>query len=87
VYLNDTRELARKLIIERGEDNLDALWITGKGEDKKEVTYGSIYDRVVAISVIFSELEGREIHIFPHSYRHSRAEVLLTRFRSSYHRP
>jgi len=77
VYLNDTRELARQLIIERGEDNLDALWITGNGENKKEVTYGAIYDRVVAISVIFSELEGREIHIFPHSYRHSRCECLL----------
>jgi integrase len=44
VFLNDTRELARQYLIERGEDNLDALWISGKGENKKEVAYGALYD-------------------------------------------
>jgi len=77
VFLNDTRELVRQFISERGEDNLDSIWITGKGENKREVTYGALYDRVVAISSILSELEGKELNIFPHSYRHSRAEVLL----------
>jgi len=77
VFLNDTRELTRKFIEERGEDNLDLVWVTGKGDNKREVTYGAIYDRVVAISEILSELEGKEINIFPHSYRHSRAECLL----------
>lgn len=77
VFLNDTRELARQYLKERGEDNIDSLWTNGKGEGKKEVTYGAIYDRVVAISVILSELEGKELNIFPHSYRHSKAEVML----------
>jgi integrase len=77
VYLNDTRELARKYIAERGEDNLDSIWVTGKGNNKKEVVCDTLYDRVIAISNILSELEGREINIFPHSYRHSRTECLL----------
>lgn len=77
VYLNDTRELARKYLTERGEDDIDSLWISGKGENKKEVTYGALYDRVVAISSILSELEGKEFNVFPHSYRHTRCEHLL----------
>jgi len=77
VFLNDTRELVKQFIAERGEDNIDSIWISGKGENKKEVTYGSLYDRVVAISAILSELEGKELNIFPHSYRHSKAEVML----------
>jgi site-specific recombinase XerD len=77
VFLNDTRELALQFIQERGEDNLESIWVSGKNEDKKEVSYGALYDRVVSISKIFSEIEGRELNIFPHTYRHSRAECLL----------
>ena len=77
VFLNDTRELARKYIEERGEDNLDSIWITGKDTNKREVSYDTLYDRVVAISNILSEIEGKELNIFPHSYRHSKAEVML----------
>jgi integrase len=77
VFLNDTRELAIEYLKERGEDSVDSLWITGKGKDAKEVSYGALYDRVVGISDILSELEGKEINIFPHSYRHSRTECLL----------
>lgn len=77
VYLNDTRELIKQYLDERGEDNIDSLWIIGKGENKKPASYESIYDWVLKISKIFSELEGREINIFCHSYRHSRIESLL----------
>ena len=77
VYLNDTRELAIEYLKERGEDNIDSIWTTGKGEDIKEVGYGALYDRVVMISEILSEIEGKQLNIFPHSYRHSRTECLL----------
>lgn len=77
VFLNDTRELAKQYLNERGEDDLDSLWITGSGENKKEVSSGALYDRVVVISQILSELEGKEYNIFPHSYRHTRCEHLL----------
>jgi len=77
VYLNDTRELAIEYLKERGEDNIDSIWTTGKGEDIKEVGYGALYDRVVIISEILSEIEGKQLNIFPHSYRHSRTECLL----------
>lgn len=77
IYLNDTRDLIARYLEERGEDNIDSLWIVGKGEGKRPVTYEAIYDRVVQISKILSEMEGKEYNIFVHSYRHSRAECLL----------
>lgn len=77
VYLNDTKELIVMYLEQRGEDDIDSLWIMGKGENKKPVTYGALYDRVVAMSKILSEIEGKTIEFFPHSLRHSRIECLL----------
>ena len=77
VYLNDTKELIRQYLEERGEDDIESLWIIGKGDNKKPASYDVLYDWVVKISKIFSEMEGKEINIFCHSYRHSRIEVLL----------
>lgn len=77
VYLDDTRELIAKYLEQRGEDNLDSLWIKGKGDNKIEVTYEALYDRIVSMSRLLSELEGKEIRFFPHSLRHSRCECLL----------
>lgn len=77
VYLNDTKELIAQYLDERGEDDVDSLWIAGKGENKRSIGYNSIYDRIVNISKIFSEMEGKSIQFFPHSLRHSRIECLL----------
>lgn len=77
VYLNDTRDLIKQYLEARGEDDIDSLWIVGKGENKRPVTYESLYDRILIVSKMLSELENKEINIFPHTYRHSRAECLL----------
>ncbi|PKR82845.1 tyrosine-type recombinase/integrase [Heyndrickxia camelliae] len=77
VYLNDTKELIRQYLEQRGDDDIDSLWIKGKGENKKPVEYNALYDRVVSMSKVLNELEGTNIQFFPHSLRHSRAECLL----------
>lgn len=77
IYLDDTKELIKRYLEQRGEDSIDSLWVTGKDENKKPATYESLYDRVVKMSKILSEIEGKEIQFFNHSLRHSRAEVLL----------
>lgn len=76
VYLDDTKELIRQYLEERGEDNIDSLWIKGSGENKSEITYDAIYDRICTISRILSEVRGEECNIFPHTLRHSRLECL-----------
>lgn len=76
VYLDDTKELIRQYLEERGEDNIDSLWIKGYGDDKQSITGDALYDRVCSISKILSEVRGEECNIFPHTMRHSRLECL-----------
>ena len=77
VYLDDTKELIAQYLEQRGDDDIDSLWISGKGDNKRPVKYGALYDRVVGMSNVLSEIEGKQIEFFPHSLRHSRAECLL----------
>jgi integrase/recombinase XerD len=77
IYLDDTKELIRMYLEERGEDDIDSLWIVGSGENKRPATYQTLYDRIITMSKILSEIEGRKIEFFPHSLRHSRIECLL----------
>lgn len=76
VYLDDTKELIRQYLEERGEDNIDSLWIKWSGDDKQPITGDALYDRVCSISKILSEVRGEECNIFPHTMRHSRLECL-----------
>lgn len=76
VYLDDTKELIRQYLEERGKDNIDSLWIKGSGDDKQPITGDALYDRVCSISKILSEVRGEECNIFPHTMRHSRLECL-----------
>lgn len=76
VYLDDTKELIRQYLEERGEDDIDSLWIKGSGENKEPVTYDTIYERICSISKILSEVRDEECNIFPHTMRHSRLECL-----------
>ena len=76
VYLDDTKELIRQYLKERGEDSIDSLWIKGTGENKQPITGDALYDRVCSISKILSEVRGEQCNIFPHTMRHSRLECL-----------
>lgn len=77
VYLDDTKELIRKYLEERGDDNIDSLWIKKNGEDKEPISNTNVlYDRICAISKILAEVRGEECQIFTHTMRHSRLESL-----------
>lgn len=77
VYLDDTKDLIRQYLEERGDDNIDSLWIKGSGENKMPLSSpNAIYDRICYISKILSEVRGEECYIFPHTMRHSRLECL-----------
>jgi site-specific recombinase XerD len=78
VYLDDTKELIRQYLEQRGQDDINSLWIhINKDGGKTPVTYQTLYDRVIKMSEVLSEIEGKEIQFFPHSLRHSRIEILL----------
>ena len=76
-YLNDTKEIIRKYLEERGEDSIESLWINKIGHQKEEITKGALYTRILKCSKILSEIRGEETNIFVHTMRHSRVESLL----------
>ena len=77
VYLDDTKELIRQYLEWRGDDNIDSLWITGRGETARAVTKDALYDRILKCNRILEEIRGEETNIFFHTCRHSRIECLL----------
>jgi integrase len=76
VYLDDTRDLIKKYLEERGEDDIDSLWYRTENGKKMPIASEAIYNRIVSISKILSEVRGEECNIFPHTMRHSRLECL-----------
>jgi len=77
VYLNETKELIKEYLEWRGEDDIDSLWINIKGGVKTPVKSSqTLYNRVVKIAKMYSDLKGKEYLFFPHSYRHTRAESM-----------
>jgi len=76
VYLDDTKELIRKYLEERGDDDIASLWFKMSNGVKTPIQSETIYDRIVSISKILSEVRGEECNIFPHTMRHSRLECL-----------
>lgn len=77
VYLDDTKELIRKYLEWRGDDDIDSLWIKGSGDTKEAIIDSNVlYGRIVGISKILSDIRGEECNIFTHTMRHSRLECL-----------
>lgn len=76
VYLDDTRELIKRYLEERGEDDIDSLWYKNLNGEKVPIASDAIYERICSISKILSEVRGEECNIFPHTMRHSRLECL-----------
>ena len=77
VYLDDTKELIRQYLEWRGEDNVDSLWISGRGETARPITIAALYDRILKCNSILEDIRGEETNIFFHTCRHSRIECLL----------
>lgn len=77
VYLDDTKEIIRQYLEWRGEDDVDSLWITGKGETATPATIAALYSRILKCNKILEEVRGEETNIFFHTCRHSRIECLL----------
>ena len=76
VYLDDTKELIRQYLEERGEDDIDSLWYKNLNGKREPVTSDALYDRICSISNILSQVRGENCNIFPHTMRHSRLECL-----------
>lgn len=78
IYLDDTKEIIRKYLEWRGEDNIDSLWIVGRGETARPLQNSdALYHRILKCNEILSDVRGEETNIFFHTCRHSRIESLV----------
>lgn len=71
IYFNRTKIIYKLLMGQRGEDNLETLWTTGKGDKKRPLSYEGTYDFADEFREILKKRTGEEIPVNPHSFRHS----------------
>lgn len=75
IYFDRTREIAKKYLEQRGNDDFKELFVSGLGDEKRVVSYETMYNWVVSFRKILLELTGEEIALNPHSFRHSALEA------------
>lgn len=71
LYFRRTREIARKYLVERDEDDIQSMWVAGEGKYRRARSYESFYTWVVYFRKILLEETGEDVMINPHSFRHS----------------
>ncbi|MEG1482535.1 tyrosine-type recombinase/integrase [Clostridium sp.] len=76
IYFDRTKKAAELWLNQRGEDDIDSLWVVGKGENKRQASYESLYVWVMEFCKILEKLEGEYIPFNPHSFRHSALDNL-----------
>lgn len=78
LYFDATKECVELYLNQRGEDDIKEMWITGKGDSKKTITLGTIYDWFVEMNNILEKLEGKKFGFNVHSFRHTSLENYST---------
>lgn len=78
VYFDRTKESLALYLNQRGEDDIPDLWIIGEdNEDKanrRPASYENLYDWMMYIAGVLSELEGEQINLTNHNFRHMALE-------------
>lgn len=75
IYFSRTKESLKLYLDERGEDDIESLWVAGKKE-KREVGYQTLYEWFVYMANLLHDLTGENIPFNAHSLRHSSLENL-----------
>ena len=73
IYFNRTKILFQLWMRQRGEDDIPSLWVTGKGKNKRPMTYENMYSFVTEFREILKTRIGDDIPVNEHSFRHSAA--------------
>jgi len=74
IYFSGTKECSKLWLQQRGEDSIDSMWIVGNGENIREANSNNIYDWFMYMREVLSEIEGKQIDINVHTFRHDSLE-------------
>lgn len=76
IYFDRTKESLKLYLEQRGEDDIPELWVIKSNDEKKVISYNTLYSYIVQMANILEEIEGEYIPFNPHSLRHSALENL-----------
>lgn len=75
LYFKRTQEIGKLWLEQRGDDDIDSLWVVGNGDDRHAAGYDTFYNWAVSLRSILHELDGSDLDINSHSFRHSALEA------------
>lgn len=76
LYFSLTKRCADLWLEQRGDDDIDSLWVIGSGKNRRPASSKNLYDFFVYIRKILEKDSGKKIRLTPHSLRHSALQNL-----------
>lgn len=74
MYSNRTKEIAKKWLEERGEDDVDSLWVSYSNGEARPLRYETLYAWAISFRSILESEYDKDLPLNPHSFRHSSLE-------------
>lgn len=74
MYSNRTKEIAKKWLEERGEDDIDSLWVSYYNGEARPLRYETLYAWAISFRSILESEYDKDLPLNPHSFRHSSLE-------------
>lgn len=74
MYSTRTQEIAKKWLEERGEDEVDSLWVSYYNGNPRPLTYDTLYMWAVSFRSILESKYDEDIPLNSHTFRHSSLE-------------
>ena len=71
LYFERTKIIFKLWVQQRGDDDLDTLWVSTRGDHKTPLSYEATYSFVDELREILKIRTGEEIPVNPHAFRHS----------------
>lgn len=75
LYFNRTREIAKLWLEQRGDDDIESLWVTNLNKNRTPASYETIYSWAYSLRKILYNIDGSDLPINSHSFRHSALEA------------
>ena len=76
MYDDRTKDIAEQWLEERGEDDVDSLWISYYNGQPRPLQYETLYQWAISFRSILEAEYDEEIPLNPHSFRHSSLQNL-----------
>lgn len=74
MYAQRTQEIAKKWLEERGEDEVNSLWVSYYNGNPRPLTYDTLYMWAVSFRSILESKYDEDIPLNSHTFRHSSLE-------------